>query len=313
MNLRIPWKKPSEIDWKVWKPRLGYGVFALVAFLLALRWTFPVDAVKQRLILEASARGWQVDAADVGPGGFLGIRADAVTLDDGSGLKIPVERLDASLRLLPLLVGRRSIAFDARLFEGRVRGTADLSGAERHVDARVDGVELARILPLRRAVGVEVAGRLGGSADLKVPEAPQARSSGRIALRVQGAGAGPGQMPIPGMATGLPLPRMSLGEVVGDVRVEQGKATIDKLDAHGGDAEISTQDVFVVLQPRLDFAPVSGRATLRIADAFWARANNPGLKGITEAALAQARGRDGAWHFQIAGTLSSPQFRAAAP
>ena len=46
-----------KIAWNVWRPRLGYGAFTLVAFLLSLRWTFPADAVKQRLVVEAAAQG----------------------------------------------------------------------------------------------------------------------------------------------------------------------------------------------------------------------------------------------------------------
>jgi hypothetical protein len=40
-----------KIDWNRSRPRLLYGAFTLVAFLLALRFTFPADAVKQRIIL----------------------------------------------------------------------------------------------------------------------------------------------------------------------------------------------------------------------------------------------------------------------
>ena len=46
-----------KIDWIRWRPRLLYGAFTAVAFILALRWTFPAEAVKQRIIVEAAARG----------------------------------------------------------------------------------------------------------------------------------------------------------------------------------------------------------------------------------------------------------------
>ncbi len=302
-----------KIDWNVWKPRLAYGAFTLVAFLLALRWTFPADAVQQRLVLEAAAHGWQIDAASVGPGGFLGIRAATVTVDDGAGTKLAVDRLDASLQLLPLLVGRRTLAFDARLYDGDVRGTADLAGAERAVALRIDGVDLARVLPLRRAAGVDLLGKLGGTAQLTVPAAASARPAGRIELAVKGAAVGPGQLPIPGMTTGFALPRLGLGEVTAGVKLEGGRASVERLDAKGGDAEITTQDVYAVLLPRVEASPLSGRAKVKVQDAFWARAPNPGLKGLAEAALASARGGDGAWNFPVSGTLTRPQLRPAPP
>lgn len=300
-----------KIAWNVWRPRLGYGAFALVSFLLALRWTFPSEAVKQRVVLEAAAQGWQIDAASVGPSGLLGVRADAVTADDGQGLKIPIDRLEASLRIAPLLVGRRSVAFAAHLYDGDVRGTADVAGAERRISLRVDGVDLGRVLPLRRAAGVDVAGKVVGTAELTVPAVPAGRPAGRIDVAVKGAAVGPGQIPVPGMTTGFALPRLGLGEVVAGVKLDQGKATFEKLDAKGGDAELSTQDLYAVLQPRLEFSPLSGRAKLKVQDAFWARAPNPALKALADAALATSKGRDGAWTFQVSGSLGKPVVRPA--
>src|SRR5512138_591354 len=106
------------------RPRLLYGLFAAAAFVLALRWTFPSEAVRERLIYEAGARGWQIDVEQVAPSGVLGVRMDGVALTDASGLKIPVERLDASLEVLPLLVGRRVLDYQASLYEGTVEGSA---------------------------------------------------------------------------------------------------------------------------------------------------------------------------------------------
>jgi len=303
----------KKIAWNVWRPRLGYGAFTLVAFLLALRWTFPADAVKQRLVVEAAAQGWQVDAAAVGPSGLLGVRADAVTADDGAGTRIPIDRLEAGLRVAPLLVGRRSVAFAAHLYDGVVRGTADVAGTDRRISLQVDGVDLARVLPLRRAAGVDVGGKVAGTAALTEPTSHTGRPAGRIDVAVKGAAVGPGQLPLPGMTTGFALPRLGLGEVVAAVKLDQGKATFDKLEAKGGDAELSTQDLYAVLQPRLEFSPLSGRARLKVQDAFWAKTGNPALKGLAEAALATSKARDGAWSFQVLGSLGKPIVRPAPP
>src|SRR5512138_283129 len=137
---------PTKLDWNVWKPRLAYGGFTLLAFLVALRWTFPAEAVKERLIYEAGLRGWQIDAAHVSAGGLLGVRADEVKLDNGSGVAIAIESLTASLRVLPLLAGRRSLAFDARIWDGRVRGHADVSGEGQRLVAEVEDVDLGAAL-----------------------------------------------------------------------------------------------------------------------------------------------------------------------
>ena len=48
--------------WKLtgWRQTAAYVAFFAFAFVLALRLTFPVEAVKERLILDASAEGYQV-------------------------------------------------------------------------------------------------------------------------------------------------------------------------------------------------------------------------------------------------------------
>jgi type II secretion system protein N len=301
------------IDWTVWRPRLGYGAFALLSFALALRWTFPADAAKQRLVLEAAARGWQVDAQRVGPGGFLGLTAEGLTVEGASGLKVPVDELTASLRVLPLLTGRRAIAFDARLYDGRVRGTADLSGDERSVKVSVEGVDLARALPIRKALGADILGVLDGSADVLLPVAADKKPTGTIQLAVKDAGLAGGQVPVPGMTSGLALPRTTLGAVTAQVKLDQGRATFEKLEATGGEAELRTEGLYAVLQTRLAAAPLFGRAKVNATEAFWSKPQTQSLRSLAEAALASSRGRDGAWSFQVSGSLGHPMLKPVAP
>jgi type II secretion system protein N len=298
-----------KIDWKLWKPRLLYGAFALAAFVLALRWTFPAEAVKERIILEAGARGWTVDAQDVGPGGVLGVRARGVQLEDRAGTKIPVEDLTASIELLPLLVGRSVLAFDARLYDGRITGSADLSGDLRRVIFRASGVDLGRAVPLKKATGLDLQGKLAGTGDLVVPVAPNEKPTGRIDLTIADAGIAGGQVPVPGMGGGLSVPKVALGAVTAAVKLEQGKANVERLEAKGGDAELTTDGVSVVLQPRLEFAPLMGKARLRIQNAFWSKSGTSGMKGIAEMALAPSRAADGTYQFQVYGSLGHPQLR----
>lgn len=302
-----------KIPWSVWRPRLAYGAFALLSFAVALRWTFPADAAKQRLVLEAAARGWQVEAERVGPGGLLGLSAEGLTIESGSGLKVPVDELTASLRLLPLLLGRRSVAFDASLYDGRVSGTADLSGDARSVKVTVAGLDLGRVLPLRKALGADLLGIVDGEADVVLPSAADQKPTGLVELAVKEAGIAGGQVPVPGMTGGLSLPRTSLGTVNARVKLDQGRATFERLEATGGDAELSAQGLYAVLQPRLAAAPLFGRAKVKAQEAFWSKPQTQNLKGLADAALGSSRGRDGAWNFQVAGSVGRPQLKPTPP
>jgi type II secretion system protein N len=293
-------------DWTVWKPRLLYGAFAAAAFVLALRFTFPAEAVKERVMFEAGRRGWQVEMAALRPSGVLGLRADGLTLEDRSGLKLPVARLDAGLRVLPLLVGKARLTFDAEVLDGRVTGAADLTGAVRHVSATLSGLDATRASALKKGVNLVVGGRLGGTVDLELPASGDAsKASGRIDLSMAATTLS-GQLPLPGFTTGLPLPRVPLASVTLTARIDQGRATVEKLESRGGDLELATDDVVVALQQRAEHSALSGKARLRISPGFWQQPATKDLKPLADAALAQSRVADGTYEFQVGGTLGRP-------
>jgi len=298
---------------KPWQRRVGYGLFAALAFLLALRWTFPAGAVKERLIMEAAAQGWQLSVEDASPAGIAGVRLENVSLESRDGLRIPVERVDASLVLWRLLLGRQRVMFDARLFDGRVKGFAEEASGSHRVAATVSGVDLARAVPLRRATGVDLAGKVGGEFDLTLDDRKPAASAGTLDLAVADAAVNGGQVPVPGMGGTLTLPRMPLGAVTALGRVKDGRFVFERLEAKSEDLEASGDGLYCVLQPRLAFAPIFGKARVKFHDGFWTKGNAQAFKGLAEMALAPARGPDGAYGFQIFGSLSQPQARMAPP
>lgn len=289
------------------RPRVLYGAFAVAAFALSLRWTFPSEAVKERLIYEAGARGWQIDVDRVRPSSLLGVRMDGVTLTDASGLKIPVERLDASFRVLPLLVGRRVLQVQAALYDGTVEGSASLSG-DHQMEVKVDGVDLARALPLRKAAGMDMTGKVTGRMDLTLPGGTVNRFSGTLELSIARAGLAGGQVPTPPLGS-LNLPPIALGTVSATAKVDQGRVAVEKLEARGGDAELTGEGIALVMQPRMEYAPLAGQVRLRIQPALWQKPAAATLRPVFDAALASSRGPDGSYRFQLNGSLGHPQLR----
>jgi type II secretion system protein N len=294
-----------------WRKWLAYGAFAVLAFAFALRQTFPAEAVRERIIIEAAAQGWQARVADVQPAGFFGVDLTGITFESRDGLRVPVERLQVSPRLWALLLGRQGASFDARLFDGRVRGVVEASRTARHVAMRIANVDLARVAPVRRATGVDLAGTLGGDLDVTLDLREPAKSAGHVDLAVENAKVNGGEVPVPGMAGTLSIPKVDLGRVVAKASVKDGRAVFDTLQAKGQDLEVTGEGLYLVLQQRLEHAPVFGKAKLRLYDSFWTRGGTAGFRGVAEMALAQAKGRDGAYGFQVYGTLSAPQAKAS--
>ncbi len=301
-------KRPTLVL-RPWQRRLAYAGFALVSFTLALRLTFPAEAVKERLVLEAAARGWSLSAVDVAPSGLAGIGMTGVTLESSEGLRIPLERVDASVRLLSFLRGGRGLTFSASLFDGRVKGFVEEGSVRRHLAATVTGVDLARAAALRKAVGLDLGGKVAGEVDLTLDEREPARSSGHLDLEVRDAALNGGEVQVPGMGGALSVPRVALGQVTARAVAKDGRLAFERLESKGGDLEVSGEGLYCVLGPRLAYAPIFGKVRLVVRDAFWSRSGTAGFKSVAELALAQARGKDGSFGFQIFGTLGQPQAR----
>lgn len=296
-----------------WKKFLAYGALFAVAFVLALRQTFPAEAVLERLVIDGAAQGWQVKVTDSGPGGFLGVRFSGMTLESREGVKIPVDQLTASLRIWPLFLGRRGVDYDARLYEGRVTGLVEEGRGVRRVVARVADLDLAKSAAVRKALGLDLGGTLQGEVDLTLDQREPARSSGAVALRVEKAALMGGAVSLPSLGGNLTLPRADLGAVVAQGTVKEGKAVFDKLEAKSPDVELDAQGLSVSLQPKLAYSTVFGKARVKLQDGFWAKAGPQGtaLRSVAEVTLAPARTRDGAYQFQVVGTLSAPSARPA--
>jgi len=299
------------VELKGWKRTAAYSALFAVAFLVALRQTFPAEAVLERLVLEGAAQGWQVKAAKSGPGGVLGVRFTGLMLESREGARVPVDELRASVRLWPLLLGRRGLDLDARLFDGRVKGMVEEGRSVRRLAATVEGVNLSKAAALRRAAGFDLGGIVQGTVDLSLDGRDQAQSSGSLDLRIEKAALMGGQVELAALGGSLTLPRADLGTVAAHAVVKEGKAAFDKLEARSPDLELVGEGVTVGLQPRLAYSTLFGKLRLRLQESFWQKSGTGTLRGVAEVSLAPARGKDGSFWFQVFGTLSQPQARPA--
>jgi type II secretion system protein N len=299
------------VNWSDWRPRLLYGAFFLAAFLVAMRQTLPVEAVKERLIVEAARQGWQLSVGDAGPAGVVGVGLRDVTLKDREGLVLPVESLDVTAPVWALLTGRRRATVTARLYDGHAQATFDLAAGSRSVDLVVDKVDLGQALPLRKAAGVDLEGVLSGTGQVVLPADEKGKPTGQVDLTVTGFGMASGKLPIPGMGAGLTLPKLGFGTLVGSLKLEGGKGTFEKLSATGGDADLVADGLSFTLQPKLEFAPLFGRATIKPSEAFLQRPEGRNFKPLLDAALGGGPGQAG-WTLQVYGSLGHPQVRPGA-
>ncbi len=305
------------VDPRKWKltgrTRTGaYVAFFAFAFVLALRLTFPVEAVKERIVLDAGASGLQIKMNDLSPSGLVGFRAREVTVITADGTRIPVDVVDVGLPLWPTLRGHRAFSFDVSLFDGRVVGSTDASKTSARYQARVSGIDLSKAGAVRAATGLDLAGILSGDLDVTLDPKDPSKSTGKVEFQVKDGAIRGGKIQIPGMEGGLTVPPVKLGAIAARGELKAGRADFGTLESKGDDVDIVAEQVFVQLQPRVEHSALSGRARVRPTEAFWRHEQVAPLKSLIDMALASAKGSDGGYGFQIFGTLGRPQARPAA-
>jgi hypothetical protein len=69
--------------------------------------------------------------------------------------------------------------------------------------------------------------------------------------------------------------------------------------------------VVVVLQQRMEYAPVVGKVRLKFSPSIWQKQGTASFKPMIEAAFMNARTPDGSYQYQLFGNLSAPQLRPA--
>jgi type II secretion system protein N len=190
-----------------------------------------------------------------------------------------------------------------------VRGAFDLAAGPQEFRAAVDGVDLGRALPLRLALGVDLAGLVTGSAEIQLPGDEKGKAEGRLSLQVKEAGLTGGKLNIPGAGL-LTLPAAKFGEIGVELLLKDGKGTFEKLSAAGGDVELIGEGLYFSWQPRLEYAPLFGKARLKLAPAFTSKPENKAFVAVLDASLAGARTGEGSYGLQVFGSLGHPQARA---
>jgi len=145
----------------------GYGGFFLASFLVSLYLTFdPSHLVMGYLRQFAQQRGIQVSVAAIDKYRLSGINAEDVELQyPGFQAPLKVDEFQARLSLLALLLGRKSIGFQASLYGGKIFGKITRGRNSLRANIEVKSVDLGKIEPAREK-SLWAMAKLTGKADL---------------------------------------------------------------------------------------------------------------------------------------------------
>jgi type II secretion system protein N len=293
-------------------------VFGVVCFLLCLLITFPYDALKERLVAEASENGLYLRLESVQPGFFsvnasnlqLSKKLDDVDAKPSDPLK--VSSISLSPSFFPLGLG-----FDAHLLSGEVSGAIG-NGSESRVKLNVTDLNLAD--PSFEAItGVKATGKLGGTVDFRVPTEtlPGGQSSAAMNFaHTQGTASFHGeQIAIEGGSITIPfgggmvpfdLPAASLGNLVLLLKVDNGAGTFQQFSLSGGDFQVNGSGTLRV-DRQLPYSDLNLDLKLKAEADFQKRL---GLLGSGLTMLPQDSSQPGWRTARMLGKLGSPQFVA---
>lgn len=302
----------------LWKRILAYVAFTKVALLVSLQLTFPVEALRDRLRVEAERAGYFVRIGSLGAG-LLSLRARSIELSrlaspsvDAVPEALRIDRLSVSPSLFPpglevwahLLDGEAVLrvpltalsrvsvhAEKIDLGKGNLKGFTgvELNGTgELHVELR--GLKPA---PAGSASPVDVS-QLSGDVTLTVRDATVL--GGSMSVRIPQFGPEP---------TPVDLPKVSFGDVSLRARFEKGMGTFEEAKIKGSDLELTATGSLRLAQ-RLQYSEPALEVRLKADPEFQKRL---GLLG-SALSIIPADPKDPSWRMgRLTGRLDNPSFR----
>jgi type II secretion system protein N len=275
-------------------PVAGCVVFAVVAFLVALRYTLPYAEFAQSMESRLRAQGLRAKIEGLGPGSLLGVRADRVTIGYEASAERKAEFRDVQVKLsVPnLLRFRLRATLEASAFGGSIDAQWPLlTGNE--VSVEWADVDLRRVPFPPNIAAVGLRGFAAGKAEARKVQNGSAWSAGFADAGIRDTRFGPGNV------GGFPLPTLSLGTGRLRLFLRDGKLLVETFRFEGGNLRADLSGT-IGLDASFPNNPVEGVLSL-----------NPDERAAADLGMFLAffpggRGPDGTYSGRISGSLAYP-------
>jgi len=226
----------------------AYFAFFILAFLFSFYLTFdPTHIIGPRLKSAMASKGLEIDFAQLDNYRLSGFSAQDVTITPIK-LKtaIKIDELRARIAILPLIWGRTSYSFSARLYEGEISGKIVESKKGLAAKLEAKKVDLSR-LEVSKPDALWVMGTLNGNADLNLtPSDDPKKWRGQI----QG-GFGKGKL-TSFTFQGFHLPEIQMDGLSLDLSLNSGRAEIKSLELKSPDLPLSGKGQIELRDPFLN-------------------------------------------------------------
>lgn len=313
----------------------GYPLFYLLCLFMFAYWTFPYGRLKDRLLAEFEAQrqsspsAQRVEIQSLGPYWFSGVALKGLSLvtprtgnaEGPATSKLTFDQAHVRVSLLPLLIGRVTLTFGAKAFDGSIDGWTRSSSDGRRIEASLDDIDVGKMSVLGDMVGgLPLSGTLNGKMEWMLPDQKLTKASGTLSLKIADLSAGDGKTKIGGK---LALPQIKVGtlELAGEAK--DGILKVTKLGADGKDLDLAGEGKIALRDPASDsIADLNLR--FRFADAYKTKndmtkslfgapgSNMPALFELADPRIKSSKRPDGFYGWHMVGQLKDARFEPAA-
>ena len=301
------------------------GVFLFV-FVVALFIWFPYDRAKEVAVNLAASQGLDVEIESAGPTWGVGVSFTNIHVKTrpttGKPTRFSIEKASATTSILSILFAKLSSSpipytLSLEAFGGRIelaeKGAPGKKGPFR-VEITARDVDLAELPGIRETINLPVAGTLRLDLDLASPTGRFTNAKGAISFLCEACVLGDGKAPlkIEGNAFlggGLTLPKVRLGDLGGDIAIDNGAAKLKGISAKSPDGEISLEGDVALRDPLMN-STLNAYLKFKLSDAFAKSAGT--VQTILQMAGASGRRPDGSYGLRLSGRLGAPTMALSA-
>ena len=224
--------------------------------------------------------------------------------------RVVLDEVRIGVGLLAALGGGLDISFDVEGMGGTLEGAFSRSKKkDMKIKAKAEDIKLGQAKILSSKLGLPLVGGLSAEVDLNVPEGKMNEASGSIRISCKGCSVGDGKkkLKIKGnafLASGITLPKLRMGRMSGEVKVDKGVARIQSFSAKSPDLEVKIEGNVQLRKP-MGFSVISGYIRFKVSKEL--KEKNPAF-GLLDSAMASAKRPDGFFGMKIFGSLNNPKF-----
>lgn len=310
-----------------------YAVFYVVCLFLFVRFTFPYDSIKQRIVGEynASQKERKLEIEDLSGYWLFGVSASGVRLTEvpsaasqlaaadgekASPKPLEIETLRMSPSILSYLFGNVVVSFSADLGGGELQGSFEQSDAEARLRLEGEEVDISGVALLESLVGLPLGGVLAVNVDVVLPERKAQKAEGKFELSIAELSIGDGKAKV---RNTIALPRLNAGDLVVSGQITAGRLDFSDFSANGSDFELKGEGRVRLREP-FDRSALDLDLGFKFKEAYVTKSDMtksifgspdgkvPGLFDM-DPQVRQSKAEDGFYRWRVSGQLVHPAFR----